>query len=166
MALGGRKRKYNLRETCPLMWPPPPPSALFWGIIFIILNLWRKVYRNRAQQLLSVLLALAAERSNVSVHFPKYIIWLTFVSSTPPPFIGDMSPKKQIFFTSTLYTKRGSIIILDYTEWNLLYYNTTSIILTRTKSSCTDETIVHGFCTYSPFHNPLPLFGAMYNEWR
>ena len=31
---------------------------------------FRNVYRNRAKQLLSVLLALAEERSNVSVHFP------------------------------------------------------------------------------------------------
>ena len=35
---------------------------------------FRKVYRNRANQLLSALLALAAERSNVSVHFPKMLL--------------------------------------------------------------------------------------------
>ena len=34
--------------------------------------LCRKVYQNRAKQLLSVLLAIAAERLNVLVHFPKY----------------------------------------------------------------------------------------------
>ena len=37
----------------------------------LVTTLFRKVHRNREKQLLSALPALAAERSNVLVHFPK-----------------------------------------------------------------------------------------------
>ena len=54
------------------IYPLPISIMVFLAYTFNFFTTpFRKVYRNRANQLLSVLLALAAERSNVSAHFPK-----------------------------------------------------------------------------------------------
>ena len=57
----GRENGRGLNQGCPVSINNK------WGSTMPFL----KVYRTREKQLLSAMLALAAERSNVSVHYPK-----------------------------------------------------------------------------------------------